>query len=503
MSDTILKSINISKNFGNTTALKSVNFNLRKGEIHALCGENGAGKSTLIKIFSGVYPVGTFKGELYIDDKKTWFMGITDAEQAGISVIYQELALVENMTVAENIFLGKEPEKGIFLDWNKIYLAAKEVLSHFNIDIDPSELVKNLGVGKKQLIEIVKALAKNSRILILDEPTAALSEEETRILLNILKDFSKKGISAIYISHKLEEVFAIADSITVLRDGESVKSAPKDLTNKDEIIKAMIGREITDFFPKTKSIPGKIIFKANNITAKDELTGDTILKDINFEAREGEVLGIGGLMGAGRTELLMHIFGIMGKRVSGTFEFDGTTFNAKSPMAAIQKGITILTEDRKKYGLIPIESVGMNLSLSSLKSLTGRILLNKQKEFNENKKYFDELKIKAGGLESPIISLSGGNQQKVLFGRSLMVIPKLIFLDEPTRGIDIGAKIEIYKIINNLKSTGVSIIMVSSEMAELIGMSDRILIMRKGSITGMFEDADITQENLIKAALGV
>lgn len=499
---TIFRAENITKHFGGIAALKGVSFDLAKGEVHALCGENGAGKSTLIKTLSGVYPHGSYGGRIFLDDKEVRFKGIRDAEDAGIAVIYQELALVQEMTVAENIFLGSEPKSGALIDWDRVYKEAGELLAKFKIDIDPSSKIKDIGVGQQQLVEIVKALGKNSKILILDEPTAALTDEEVNILLDILRDLRTRGVSSIYISHKLEEVFSVSDRITVLRDGEGITTLESFKADKNEVIKLMVGREIKDLFPRRKSAKGDLLLKAENLTVSEEVDAKPILENISFELFRGEVMGFGGLMGARRTELLMHIFGAWGHRVSGKIELFGEDFNPKRPMDAIEKGLVMVTEDRKRYGLFLEQATGFNLSLSSISRFSSSGLVDSDVEYKKNSEYFDLLKIKAPGMESPVGNLSGGNQQKVVIGKALMTEPKIVFLDEPTRGIDVGAKVEVYELINTLTSAGYGVVMVSSELPELIGMSDRIVMLAEGRVGGKFEGDEITQEKLLAAAIG-
>ena len=499
----ILKAHNITKRFPGVTALKDVSFDLREGEIHALCGENGAGKSTLIKLLSGIHPHGSYEGSFEVGGEEAKFATIKDAEKAGIAVIYQELALVEEMTVAENIFLGREPRRwGAFIDWPRMHREAQALLQRFKVDLDPAAPVRTLGVGQKQLVEIIKALAKNSKILILDEPTAALAEHEVLILLDILRDLRQRGIASIYISHKLDEVFGIADRITVLRDGSTVGTKNAADTSKAEVIRQMVGREIGDLFPRRSTQPGEVILRVDSLTAADSETGQTRLQNISFELRAGEVLGIGGLMGAGRTELLMHLFGAWGRDVSGSVELKGRSLSGLTPETIIQRGLVLASEDRRRYGLHLEQSIGFNLSLSSLRSITRGGFIQGNAEVRRNQDIFGSLRVKATGLEAVVGKLSGGNQQKVVLGKALLTEPSVIMLDEPTRGIDVGAKLEIYEIINQLTAAGKAVILVSSELPELIGMSDRILMLNEGRIGGSFTRSEATQEKLMAAAMG-
>ena len=521
---TVLTTRGITKKFPGVIALRDVSFDLRSGEIHALCGENGAGKSTLIKLLSGLHAHGSYEGELLIDGQPAVFHGIADAERAGLAVIYQELALIDEMSVAENIFLGAAPTRGGLIDWPRMHRDARALLDRFGVSIDPAAPIGQLGVGEKQLVEIVKALAKNSRILILDEPTAALAEHEVQVLLTILRDLRARGIACIYISHRLDEIFALADRITVLRDGSTVFTAATSETNKGELIRHMVGREITDLFPERRpqktaeaqrrggkemadesprlcasAVP---ILQVANLSVADPRTGKPRLHDISFSVAPGEVLGIGGLMGAGRTELLMHIFGAWGTRHGGTITLDGMALPPLKPHEILQRGLALVSEDRRRYGLVLPQPIGFNLSLSSLRGLTQSGLIDTGREFQKNDHAFTSLHVKAPGLESTVGKLSGGNQQKVVLGKVLMTEPKVVFLDEPTRGIDVGAKREIYDLINVLTDAGKAVVLVSSELPELLGMSDRILMLHEGRLGGEFSRAEATPERLLAAAMG-
>jgi D-xylose transport system ATP-binding protein len=498
----------ITKRFPGVTALKDVSFDLLEGEIHALCGENGAGKSTLIKLLSGLHPHGSYEGELEIAGKPAHFRGITDAQRAGLAVIYQELALVEEMTVAENIFLGCEPRRLGLVDTARMVGEARALLQKFQIELPPAMPVARLGIGQKQLVEIAKALAKRSRILILDEPTAALAEHETQILLNILRDLRGRGIACIYISHRLEEVFALADRITVLRDGETVFTAKAAATSKGELIRHMVGREIQDLYPRHTIFPGdervatvEPALRVESLSVLDPHTGHERLHDISFEARAGEVLGIGGLMGAGRTELLMHLFGAWGRRAAGRVELSGKALQPGPPTRSLRRGLALVSEERRRYGLVLDESVGFNLSLSSLGRMSRLGFIQPVREHGKNEAFFRRLGVKAPGLSAQVGKLSGGNQQKVVLGKALMTDPKVILLDEPTRGIDVGAKAEIYALINDLTAAGKAVILVSSELLELIGMSDRIVMLHEGRVAGEF-GRGAKQEELLAAAMG-
>jgi D-xylose transport system ATP-binding protein len=503
MNPVVLEAENIIKKFPGVVALKDISFNLRAGEIHGLCGENGAGKSTLIKLLSGIYPYGSYEGDFFVHGQLAKFRSLADAQKAGIAVIYQELALVNDMTVGENIFLGSEPRtaRGL-IDWHKVYHDARLLLEKFKVGIDPSEPVAKLGMGQKQLVEIVKALSKNSNILILDEPTAALAEHEVLILLDILRDLRSRGIASIYISHKLDELFAVCDRITVLRDGSSIATLETKQTNKAQIIKHMVGREIRDLFPRRQSKLGASVLEIENLTVADAQTSEPFLSDIKFSLRVGEVVGIGALMGAGRTELLMHLFGAWGRRLSGSVRLNGRELSARKPEEIIRRGMVVVSEDLRRYGLILDKTIAFNLSLSSLAKLTKNRLIDQGLEFQKNNHFFQSLRVKAPTLEALVAKLSGGTQQKIVLGKALMTEPLVIFLDEPTRGIDVGAKLEIYEIINRLTDAGKAVLLVSSELPELIGMSDRIVILHEGRIGGEFDRDEATPEKLLAAAMG-
>ncbi|MCF3651623.1 sugar ABC transporter ATP-binding protein [Synoicihabitans lomoniglobus] len=503
MSDSlVLRADRITKTFPGVKALEDVSFDLRRGEVHSLCGENGAGKSTLIKTLSGIWATGSYEGAFYVDDNEARFKGIADAEAAGVAVIYQELALVSDMTVAENIYLGHEPTRFGFIDWDRMYADAAELLGRFGIDIDPAERVGNLGVGKQQLVEIVKALKKESHILILDEPTAALTEREVEILLNMVREIRARGIACIYISHKLDEVFAISDRITVLRDGKSIVTLDAAATDQNEVIRNMVGREIEDLFPFVPANAGEEILRVDDLTVQDE-DGRDIVKSVSLNLRRGEVLGLGGLMGAGRSELLMNVLGADGTRTGGTVNYRGQPFNPATPQDAIRAGLVMVTEDRKRYGLVLDQSNSFNFSLASLGKVTRRSgMVDVNQEVRRNEEISRQLRVKAPTIETETGTLSGGNQQKVVLGKALLCEPDVIFLDEPTRGIDVGAKLEVYELINALKSRGKAVVLVSSEMPELMGLSDRIIMLAEGRVGGTFARADFSQEKLLAAAIG-
>jgi D-xylose transport system ATP-binding protein len=512
----------LTKRFPGVVALKSVDFDLRPGEIHAVCGENGAGKSTLIKLLAGIHPHGSYEGELLIDGRPVAFHSIRDAEAAGIAVITQEFALVDELSVAENIFLGRILRRGWRVDWLEMHRRAAELLSDFGLTLSPEAPVRTLGIGQKQLIEIVRATDKQSRVLVLDEPTAALTEQEVMVLLDHLRRLRAQGTACIYISHKLDEVFAIADRITVLRDGGSVLTLDRAAATIPLVIKHMVGREIADMFPRRsgqragpvsapahegaaplRSDTNTAIMTVRDLEVAATPDESSFLRGITFELRVGEVLGIGGLMGAGRTELLMHLFGAWGYRIRGDVMFRGKSYARPRPRESIARGLVLATEDRRRYGLVLEQEIGFNLSLSSLRRFTtSSRRINQHAEHERNQQLVDFLRIKAPSQRARTGGLSGGNQQKVVLGKALMTEPAVVMLDEPTRGIDVGAKVEVYELINQLTADGKAVILVSSELPELIGMSDRIIMLADGRIGGEFARGGFSQEKLLAAAMG-
>ena len=504
MSEYILEMNNISKTFPGVKALDEVSFKVKKGEIHCLVGENGAGKSTLMKVLSGVYPHGDYEGDIVFNGQVQKYSGISDSEKAGIAIIYQELALVPELTVYENIFLGHEIKKGRLIDWNETILKSKELLNKVKLNVDPSSKVKEHGVGKRQLIEIAKALSKEVKLLILDEPTAALNEDDSENLLTLLKELKSHGVTSIMISHKLKEVIAIADTVTVLRDGKTIcsKSNEDEPISEPFIIKNMVGRDIDNIYPKREEHNiGDVIFEVKNWNAFDYKQGRDILKNIDFDVREGEVVGIAGLMGAGRTEFAHSVFGnISNYKLSGEIKFLGKAVQLRNPYDAIKAGIAYVSEDRKGNGLILIDDIKQNITLANLKKFSPNGLINKNEEVKIASWYKDSMNIKAPSIEQKVGNLSGGNQQKVSFAKWLFVSPKLLILDEPTRGIDVGAKYEIYTIINDLISKGLSIIMISSELPEILGMCDRIYVMAEGKMTGVLSSEEANQEIIMQMA---
>ena len=513
----------ITKDFPGVRALDNVSFEVYPGEIHALCGENGAGKSTLIKILGGVYPYGTYEGHLLINGNEQRFHTVRDAERAGIAVIHQELALIPEMTVAENIYLGKEPCQLGTIDRHRLYHEAGELLSQFGLTIPLHKPVHELGIGQQQLVEIAKALGRslqakidtssNALLLVLDEPTAALTESEVDILRQILTQLREKGVACIYITHKLKEIFQIADRVTVLRDGKAVatQSIKSSECTEEVLISQMVGRELTALFPQRRttapyengSSPEDVALRVANLSTYPSEPPQ--LKDISFEVRRGEILGIAGLMGAGRTELISTIFGAYDGRWSGELIIDDVAVQIRSPREAIQYGIALVSEDRKRYGLLLDVDVIGNMTLASLSSssdITSHGIINENTAFEKSEHYVDSLQIKTTSLEVPVNHLSGGNQQKVVLGKWLMTHPKVLFLDEPTRGIDVGAKAEIHTLMSKLAQEGVAIVFVSSELPEILGMSDRVIVLHEGEITGEFINDNLTQEDILRCAAG-
>lgn len=498
----------ITKDFPGVRALDDVNFEVRSGEIHALCGENGAGKSTLIKILGGVHPYGTYEGELYINGIVQRFRNVRDAEHSGIAVIHQELALIPEMTVAENIYLGREPRRFGVVDKSRLYKDAGELLAQFRLEIPLHGQVYKLGIGQQQLVEIAKALSRNARLLILDEPTAALTESEVDILYQILGQLREIGVVCIYITHKLKEIFQIADRVTVLRDGKTVGTHSIEECTEDTLISQMVGRELTKLFPEREhpsrlSTDKEIALRVENINTYPH--EPPFLKNISFEVRPGEILGIAGLMGAGRTELINTIFGANTGKWDGNIYRNGRRVEIHAPRDAIQQGMALVSEDRKRYGLILDDDVVQNMTLANLTSageITSLGIINRGVSYGKSKEYVESLRIKTASYDIPVRQLSGGNQQKVVLGKWLMTQPKVLFLDEPTRGIDVGAKSEIHTLTAKLADEGVAIVLVSSELPEILGMSDRVLVLHEGRITGEFINDNLTQEDILRCAAG-
>ena len=539
MATSLLQMQAITKDFPGVRALDDASFVVHAGEIHALCGENGAGKSTLIKILGGVHPFGTYSGEMRINGIEQQFQSVRDAERAGIAVIHQELALIPEMTVAENIYLGKEPRRFGIIDRNRLYHEAGERLSEFGVTLPLEKPVYELGIGQQQLVEIVKALGRSLQahiqqrrslqahiqqrrslptdtdrsrkalLLVLDEPTAALTESEVDILRSILNRLRENGVACIYITHKLKEIFQIADRVTVLRDGKTVatQSVKSDGCTEDVLISQMVGRELTTLFRDRQTENGfnraAIALRVENLSTYP--SEPPRLEDVSFEVRRGEILGIAGLMGAGRTELIGTIFGAYSGKWHGEVFIEGRPVQIHTPQEAIQHGMGLVSEDRKRYGLLMDVDVVRNMTLASLglsRALASYGVINSNAAVESSAHYVDTLQIKTPSLEVPVNHLSGGNQQKVVLGKWLMTHPKVLFLDEPTRGIDVGAKAEIHTLMTKLAREGVAIVFVSSELPEILGMSDRILVLHEGKVTGEFINHNLTQEEILRCAAG-
>lgn len=504
--DIILDIKNVTKRFSGVTALNDVSFQIRRGEVHGLCGENGAGKSTLMKILCGVYPWGSYEGSILYNGHELRLEGssIRQAIKEGIAIVYQELTLVGNMTVGENIFLGKEPVENGVINWDKLYSETQSILKKYRLEIQPHALIKLLGVGKQQMTEIAKALSEDAKILILDEPTSALSEAEIDKLMEILSLLKEHGVTCIYITHKLDEFFRIADTITVMRDGQIVTTRPTKELDLPKLVSHMVGREMKERFPKGNRHPGDVIFEVENLHAlPPESTDREVLKGVSFNLRKGEILGIAGLMGSGRTELVMTLFGEYGKITQGSIKLEGQRLSVHNSRQAMQQGLGLVPEDRKQHGLILIQTILKNISLANLDQFSSWMRIDSDAELNASTQFAKSLAIKTPTLQARVDSLSGGNQQKVVISKWLMSKPKVLIMDDPTRGIDVGAKYEIYRLMNDLAEQGMSIIMISSELEEVLGMSDRVMVMCEGHSAGILDIAEATQEKIMALATGV
>jgi len=502
----LLEMKSITKTFPGVKALDNVNLQVEEGEIHALVGENGAGKSTLMNVLSGIYPYGTYEGDIIYSGEICKFNRISDSEQKGIVIIHQELALVPYMTIAENMYLGNEKGKRYAINWNETYGEADRYLNTVGLMESSHTLIKDISVGKQQLVEIAKALAKNARLLILDEPTASLNEDDSKALLELLLKFKSEGLTSIIISHKLNEIAYVADKITVIRDGSTIETLDrkKDAITEDRIIKGMVGRELVDRFPKRDDVEiGEKAMEVEHWNACHPLYSDRkVVNDVSFYVRKGEVVGICGLMGAGRTELAMSIFGkSYGVNISGKVRIKGQEVALNSVREAIRHKLAYVTEDRKGNGLILGNPIKINTTLANMQAISRRSIIDKDKEFAVAEDYRDKLKTKCPTVEQNVGNLSGGNQQKVLLSKWMFAEPDILILDEPTRGIDVGAKYEIYCIINRLAAEGKSVIMISSELPEVLGMSDRIYIMNEGRMVGEVSSAEATQEKIMACIL--
>ena len=505
MAKILLEMKSITKEFPGVKALDDVNFQVEEGEIHALVGENGAGKSTLMNVLSGIYPYGTYTGEIIYNGEPCRFQKISDSEGKGIVIIHQELALVPYMSIAENIFLGNERKGKFGVNWEETYARAQGLLDRVGLEESSHTLIKDLGVGKQQMVEIAKALSKNVKLLILDEPTASLNESDSQHLLDLLLEFKRQGMTAIIISHKLNEVLYVADKITILRDGQTIETLDKrtDEITEARVIKGMVGREMNDRYPpREHKISSHCTMEVEHWNVYHPLYGYKIVDDVSLNVRQGEIVGISGLMGAGRTELAMSLFGrSYGTNITGTLKINGKPLSLKNERAAIEAGLAYVTEDRKGNGLILSKSISINTSLSRMEKICNHGVLDEDKEYQVAAEYVEKLGTRTPSVLQLAGNLSGGNQQKVLLAKWLFAEPEVLILDEPTRGIDVGSKYEIYCIMNDMVAQGKSVVMISSEMPELLGMCDRIYVMNEGRIVGELEAQAATQERIMSLIL--
>ncbi|HZY68777.1 MAG TPA: multiple monosaccharide ABC transporter ATP-binding protein [Devosia sp.] len=501
MTDTILEMRDITKTFPGVKALENVSFDVRRGEIHAIVGENGAGKSTLMKVLSGVYPHGTYEGTIVFEGEECRFKGIHDSEKRGLVIIHQELALVPLLSITENMFLGNERATMGVIDWDANEKRTRELLKKVGLDEDPSTKITNIGTGKQQLVEIAKALSKEVKLLILDEPTASLSEKDSQTLLALLRDLRAQGISCILISHKLNEIRAVADRVTVIRDGRTIETINTEDITEDRIIASMVGRSLENRFPPRQPKIGDVIFEVKNWSVYHPLHTDRqVIKGIDLNVRRGEVVGIAGLMGSGRTEFAMSIFGrSFGRHITGEVLLHGKPVDTRSVSRVVKQGIAYVTEDRKTYGLNLIDHIKNNTTLANLMGVSRGGIIDDMLEMKVANDYRKRTNIRSSSIYQTTGNLSGGNQQKVVLSKWLFAHPEVLILDEPTRGIDVGAKYEIYTIINELAAEGKAIIVISSEMPELLGISDRIYVMNEGRIVGEMAASDASQEKIMRA----
>lgn len=500
--DEILCMRGITKVFPGVRALDNVNLGVKRGEVHAICGENGAGKSTLMKVLSGVYPAGSYEGVIELDGTPQFFKGIKESEKAGIAIIHQELALIPELSVTENVFLGNEPTRFGIINWDEATRRTRALLDRVGLVVDPAIPIKELGIGQQQLIEIAKALNKDVRILILDEPTAALNETDSQHLLGIIDELRRDGITSIIISHKLEEIRQIADSVTIIRDGQTIETLDVHADGVDEnrIIRGMVGRQLDQRFPDHEPKIGDVLFEVRDWTVLDPRRPDTLLTDhASFHVRAGEIVGFAGLMGAGRTELARSLFGrSYGNYLSGEMLKNGKPINPKNVTAAIRDGLAYVTEDRKTLGLNLLDDIKTTDTSANLRAISKHSVVDENKEYEVAERYRETLRLKTPSVDVGVNTLSGGNQQKVVLSKWMFTEPDILILDEPTRGIDVGAKYEIYRIINAMADQGKAVILISSELPELLGMSDRIYTINKGRITGCVSREEADQENLMR-----
>lgn len=506
MSNTVLEMRHVVKRFSGVVALNDVSLELKKGEILGICGENGAGKSTLMKVLSGSYRAGEYEGELFIDGQPVKFASVSDAQKQGIEMVYQEQNMLLDGSVAENLFVGCLPGKNGWVDYKTLYQEAKRLLERAGMEISPKLMVRNLNSGQMQLLGLMRAVNKKPRILVLDEPTTALTDQEVDILMGILEELRREEVSCLYISHKLDELYRICDRTFVMRDGQVVNSHDMKDVEKNVLIEEMVGRKVENLYPKENHEIGEEVLRVEHLSVPHpNIHGKNIVDDISFSLRKGEILGIGGLVGAGRSESLGAIFGQYTKNVEKKVFINNKEVQIRSPRDAIRHGIGFITEERKQNGIIWMLSIRENISLASLKKLSGKFFMNRKAEKTAVREQVGSLRIKAPDMETMLVNLSGGNQQKVILGKWLTSNPSILFVDEPTKGIDVGTKADFYKIMSDLTKQGVSIIMVSSDMPELISMSDRVLVLADGKITAELhrEAGEITETNVMRAAIGM
>lgn len=500
MSDYILKMENITKEFSGVKALDNVNLHVKKGEVHALVGENGAGKSTLMNVLSGVFPHGEYSGDIIFENEKMEFQHLKDSEEKGIVIIHQELALVQFLSITENIFLGNEQASNGVIDWDLSKKRASELLKTVGLEVDPDMQISQISVAQQQLVEIAKAMSKKVKLLILDEPTASLNDNDSENLLELIKEFKKEGITSVIISHKLNEIMSIADNVTVIRDGQTIETLENKNLTEERIIKSMVGRELKDRYPSREPNIGEKIFEVKNWNVSHPIYKDRkVVDDVSFHVNKGEIVGIAGLMGAGRTETAMSIFGkSYGTNIEGQLFLNGEEIELNSIPQAIEAGLAYVSEDRKDSGLNLMQSIKENVSIASLDKISERGIIDEDIEEDYVEEYKDLLTIKATSVNQQVGSLSGGNQQKVSLGKWLLSDPEILFLDEPTRGVDVGAKFEIYSVINDIANQGKSIVVISSELPEILGICDRIYTMSEGKFTGEVPKEEATQEKLME-----
>lgn len=505
MDKLLLKMSHITKRFPGVLALDDVTIELNRGEILGICGENGAGKSTLMKILSGSYVSAEYDGNILIENMPVKFDSVYDAQARGIEMVYQEMNMLLDSSVAENLFVGNLPGRNGFVDYRKLYQSARNLVKQAELDIDVKTIVRNLNSGQIQLLSLMRAVSKSPKILVLDEPTTALTGNEVDILMRILSTLREQGVSCLYISHKLEEIYRICNRVVVMRDGRTINTHDIKDVEKQILIEEMVGRKIENLYPKEQTEPGDEVLRVEHLTVPHpSIHGKNIVDDVSFTLHKGEILGIGGLVGAGRSECLGAVFGQYQKNVKKKVFINNKEVQIKNPLQAIQNGIGFITEERKLNGIVWMLSIKENMSLANLGKISNSFFINRKKEKELVQAQCSSLKIKAPDMETEVVHLSGGNQQKVILGKWLMANPCILFLDEPTKGIDVGTKADFYKIMSNLTKSGVSIVMVSSDMPELMSMSDRILVLAGGKINGELtrKAGNISETNIMKAAIG-